>query len=41
MVEAGSEPPLVTLGVALLWIPGLFCLAVSALLLVFRTHLPG
>lgn len=39
MVEAGSEPPLVTLGVALLWIPGLFCLIAMVVLLIVGSRL--
>jgi hypothetical protein len=39
MPAAGSEPSLVTLGVALLWIPGLFCLIAMVVLLIVGTRL--
>ncbi len=39
MPGAGSTPPLVTLGVALLWIPGLFCLIAMVILLIVGSRL--
>ena len=39
MLGAGSAPPLVTLGVALLWIPGLFCLIAMVVLLIVGSRL--
>ena len=39
MLGAGGAPPLVTLGVALLWIPGLFCLIAMVVLLIVGSRL--
>jgi hypothetical protein len=39
MLGAGSAPPLVELGVALLWIPGLFCVLAMGVLLIVGSRL--